>query len=109
MIKVRIKKDPDSYIHSVEVSGHADYAKHAEDIICSAVSFLSQAILNGLIEILKADVDYTVNQDGYLSFSINNNEYKKETIKALLDTFELGIKTLEEGYGKHVKLVKEEV
>ena len=45
----------------------------------------------------------------FQKFNRNNNEYKKETIKALLDTFELGIKTLEEGYGKHVKLVKEEV
>ncbi len=109
MIRVKIGKDSDGYTKTVEISGHANFAKHGQDIVCSAVSFLSQAILNGLLEILKADVSYTANQDGYLSFRINNNEHKKETIKILLDTFELGIKSLEEDYSKHVKLVKEEV
>ena len=109
MIVVTIGKDRENYIKSVTIKGHANYAEHGEDIVCSAISFLSQAILNGLLEVLKADVDYEMNEDGFLSFSINNNEYKKNTIKALLDTFELGIESLLEEYAKYVKLVKEEV
>lgn len=109
MIVVKLKKDHENCIKEVQIKGHANYAKHGEDIVCSAVSFLSQSILNGLMVILKADLDYEIDDDGFLSFSINNNEHKIETIKALLDTFELGIVSLLDDYSKHVKLVKEEV
>lgn len=109
MITVKVTKDHEQCIKAVEIKGHANYAKHGEDIVCAAISFLSQAILNGLLVVIKADVDYKINEEGFLSFNIHNNEHKQETIKALLDTFELGITSLLEDYSKHVKLVKEEV
>ena len=109
MIVVRIGKDRDGDIQKINIQGHANYAKHGEDIVCAAVSFLSQTTLNGLTEVLKADVNYEINEEGFLSFNINHNEHKKNTIKALMNTFELGIESLTEDYAKHVKLVKEEV
>lgn len=109
MIVVTIGKDRERNIQRISIKGHANYAKHGEDIVCSAISFLSQTTLNGLIEVLKADVDYEINDEGFLSFNINKNEHKKNTIKALLDTFELGIESLLEEYAEYVKLVKEEV
>jgi uncharacterized protein YsxB (DUF464 family) len=48
LISVRIFRGSDSGIRGFEVSGHAGYAPHGKDIVCSAVSALCIAIANGL-------------------------------------------------------------
>ncbi len=107
MIKVNIYKNNMQCIEKVVVSGHAEYAAHGEDIVCAAVSVLAQAILNGLTDVLKKDVKFEIS-DGYLEFSLENRN-NDVSINALLDTFELGIETLVQDYGRYLKLKKEEV
>ena len=104
MIDISIYKNSMHKTEKVVVSGHAGYARHGEDIVCAAVSILSQTILIGLVEVLKQDVRYEIS-DGYLEFSLENND----SINALLDTFELGIENLLQEYGSYLKLKKEEV
>ncbi len=48
MISVRVFRGSDGGIRGFEVSGHAGYAQHGHDIVCSAVSALCIAIANGL-------------------------------------------------------------
>ena len=81
-------------------------ADHAgEDIVCSAVSALTLATLNGLLEVVKAQVDYQV-EEGYTKFEVYQNN---DSIKVLMDTYELGIRAMLEDYGQFVRLVKKEV
>lgn len=107
MVKVRIIKNSMNCIEKVEVSGHADYAKHGEDIVCAAVSVLAQTIIIGLVEVLKQDIEYKISE-GYLMFNLDNKN-NNDSINALLNTFELGIENITQGYGKYLKLIKEEV
>ena len=48
MVQVDIFKDKQGMINGYKVSGHAGYAEEGMDIICSAVSALTQAPLLGL-------------------------------------------------------------
>ncbi len=107
MIKVSIYKNSMNCTERVVVSGHAGYAKHGEDIVCSAVSVLAQTILIGLVEVLKQEVEYEISE-GYLEFNLENKN-NNDSINALLDTFELGIENLLQDYGRYLKLIKEEV
>ncbi|MDO5095606.1 MAG: ribosomal-processing cysteine protease Prp [Peptostreptococcaceae bacterium] len=107
MVTVTTTRDLSGNIYMVEVTGHAEQAKHGQDIVCSAISVLTMATLNGLTDVVKANVDYIV-EEGYVKIKVDTNEMK-DTIKTLLETFELGIAALLEDYGRYVKLVKKEV
>ena len=107
MIDISIYKNSMHKTEKVVVSGHAGYARHGEDIVCAAVSILSQTILIGLVEVLKQDVRYEIS-DGYLEFSLENKN-NNGSINALLDTFEFGRENLLQEYGSYLKLKKEEV
>ncbi|MCY6484285.1 ribosomal-processing cysteine protease Prp [Clostridium aestuarii] len=98
-------------IVAFEIEGHAGFDDIGNDILCSAVSFLSQATLNGLIEILKVNVQYQAEDDGYLSVNIENEEDEHiEKCQILLKTMLLGIKNLiKDGYGDYVRLFVKEV
>lgn len=74
-------------ITGYKVSGHADYAKAGEDIICSAVSALTQAPLLGLERHLKLKPSYVVNQeDGILEVALNSapNDLTEAILQTML-------------------------
>ncbi len=104
----RFKK---GYIVAYEVEGHAGFDDIGNDILCSAVSFLSQTTLNGLSEILKVNVQYEFDDDGYLSVSIENEEDEHiKKCQVLLQTMLLGIKSLiKDGYEDYIRLFVKEV
>lgn len=107
MVKITIRKNDLDCIEGIKLTGHANYAKHGEDIVCAAVSVLAQTTLLGLVDVLKINVDYKIDE-GYLEFNLENDN-KNDSINALLNTFEAGIENLLLDYGKYLKLVKEEV
>lgn len=107
MITVKIVDNNKYDFYEVEVSGHAYYGEYGSDIVCSAVSMLTITTLNGLVDIVKADVDYVI-EDGYTKFVVKNKK-SDNSIKLLIDTYELGIKAVLEDYGQYVKLEKKEV
>lgn len=100
-----------SYIVAFEIEGHAGFDDAGSDILCSAVSFLSQATLNGLVEVLKVNAQYEAHDDGYLSVSIENEEGEHvQKCQVLLKTMLLGIKSLiKDGYGDYIRLFIKEV
>ena len=54
MIKIKFLKKNERIIY-FEITGHANHGEYGEDIVCSAVSSVSQMTLNGLLETLKLD------------------------------------------------------
>ncbi len=115
MIKVKIFKNDLGHIVKYNVSGHANYKTHGEDIVCSAVSVLSYTGLNALIELCglnKDEIIYTIDDDsGYLDVNlpkIMDNEILEKT-EIVLKTLELGIKSVIESYPKYVTLEYREV
>ena len=66
MTKVDIFINQDGYIHGFQAKGHSGYAVHGEDIVCAAISALTQATVIGLTEVLKLEVEFS-RKDQFLS------------------------------------------
>ena len=84
----------------LSVSGHADYAEHGEDIVCSAVSSLCVSLAN------------TISQAGVPGASINVSpglfvvnavvEENRKYIEGAFDMALTGMKSISEQYPDHV-------
>lgn len=92
------------------IDGHAEYAEHGQDIICSAVSVLAQSIANGISEVIKIKSIIEV-EDGLLSLSLRRNSIEEiKQCQVLLETLMINIRDLENTYSDFIKVVvKEEV
>lgn len=93
MIKVDVFKDKQGLIVSYRVSGHAGYGAEGTDIICSAVSALTQAPLLGLERHLKLKPSFVVNQeDGILEVALNSAP--TDLTQAILQTMVYGLDSI---------------
>ena len=106
MTKITVSRQNNSIIQ-VECKGHANYAKNSEDIVCAAVSTLVQTAMLGLMNVAKVKLDYTKDDDqGYLKFEIKGDldKEKRHECDMILETMVEGIKDLESGFSKYIKL-----
>ena len=111
MITVNILMTSKDEIKGLKVNGHADFSEHGSDIVCSAVSALTQTALLGLMEVVKLDLKYCI-KEGYLSFDMPliEDEEKKLKAYAIMDTMILGLRNIESNYSPYIRLiVKKEV
>ena len=76
-------------LYGFEAGGHAGYAPSGEDIVCAAVSALTQTALLGLEEVLKVRVDWKVDEKkGALSAFVQESTDGTEVV---LRTLEAGL------------------
>ena len=110
MITIDFRKSKGSIV-AFEISGHAGYADHGYDIVCSAVSSVSITMTNGITTVLGIQPEIEMNEDGFLSVDLSNNsleDIKKSEV--LLNTMLLSFTEMAKEYQQHVTvLVKEEV
>lgn len=103
MIKVDVFKDKQGMIVGYKVSGHAGYSEEGSDIICSAVSALTQVPLLGLERHLKLKPSYVVNQeDGILEVALNSAP--NDLTQAILQTMVYGIGSIESQCPQYVRI-----
>ena len=94
------------------VNGHAGYAKHGEDIVCSAVSALTQTIVLGLTEHLHLEAGISVDEEcGEMHCVLSQSCSKTECEQAeiLFSTLYLGLCSIQESYSKYLKITQREV
>ncbi len=111
MVKVKIFKNAEGFVKRFYVEGHSDYAKHGSDIVCSAVSALTQTAVIGLKEIAGADIRYKM-EPGFLECEIITVNDSDRIIKtnAILDTMVIGLNNIKKNYTAYISMViKEEV
>jgi uncharacterized protein YsxB (DUF464 family) len=106
MITVNILMSADDKVRELKVTGHADYSEYGSDIVCSAVSALTQTALLGLMNVAKLDIEDCVNE-GFLSFTIPVIEDRDARLKAwaILDTMVMGLENISENYSPYVRIV----
>lgn len=62
MININIRDNGETL--SIEIFGHANYDQHGRDIVCSAISAISQTSILGLRAVANSYPDYVVvNED----------------------------------------------
>ena len=109
MTEIKISRDKSGNIVKFVIDGHSEFSE-SEDIVCSAISSVSFATLNGIEKILKIPFGYE-KDDGYLYFVLPD-ELKndlREKVNILLDSMFLFFKDLEEQYGDYVNIIELEV
>ena len=61
----------DDKVKELKVTGHADYSEYGSDIVCSAVSALTQTALLGLLNVAQLDIEYSINEGFKLFYTAN--------------------------------------
>ena len=89
-----------------QVCGHSGYAEAGSDIVCAAVSALTQAAVLGLSEVVKAPMDYEL-EEGSLACRLKG-ELSSEA-SAILQTMVLGLRQIAAQYPAYVEISQQEV
>ena len=96
-------------ITGFEAKGHSGYADEGSDIVCSAISVLTQSAVMGLIDVAKIPVEYSV-EDGSLSCNLPKlNEEDRKKADMILETMLLGLRSIQEDYHGYLKITEREV
>lgn len=97
-------------IAGFEAQGHTDFAESGNDIVCAAVSILTQCAVMGITEYLHEDCARDIS-DGHiycmLPQDISENAWREAEI--ILETMAMGLKSLAGTYGDYIKLIEREV
>ena len=110
MVKVEFVRSLGKIV-SFKIKGHAmPKKKHVHiDLICAAISSISQTTVIGIEEVLKIKVKYCI-EDGFLNLDLEGQTSKDiERCQVLLETMMLGLKSVEITYGKYINVETEEV
>ena len=110
MTTVTVFRRPDGSLSGFDCRGHANYADAGEDIVCAAISALTQGTLNGLLNVLQAPVDYRIDEkDGILTASLGEvPEGKRAGAQLLLQTLVSALQMIEADYARFVRVIFKE-
>lgn len=101
MIQIKVIKKNQNIL-TLEATGHSGYAESGSDIVCSAVSTLMQALLNGLIEVVKIKPKYVYDEENaHMSITVDSNVQQAQI---LMQTTYLALKGVSQGYSKFIKI-----
>lgn len=105
MVNVTFYKRDNLYF-GFEASGHAEYGGDTEyDIVCAAVSILTQTMYFQAINNLKIQEEYILDEqsDGYLKIIFKNESDYIKLKESFLFLME-GLKLLETNFSEHIML-----
>lgn len=110
MITISVYRNGEGNIDKFVVKGHANVADSGEDIVCAAVSVLTQTTVLSLCEIANIAINYKI-KSGYLKCNLPSDLTEKERYdtKLLINTMFLGLKNIRESYSEYIKIFDEEV
>ena len=96
MIDINVQKD------RITVSGHAEYAEPGKDIVCAAISTLTQVLIASVEELTAAKIKTAVTS-GYTDIVI---EESTERAQVLIDSFFIGCQMVADQYPEYVRVTK---
>jgi len=107
MITARYSK-AQGHIVSAQIKGHACSGSGEYDMVCAAVSAITQTALLGLKNVARVEVKTQI-KDGYLALRLEHiDKVKLIETDAILYTMLEGLKDLASGYPNYIRLEEEE-
>ena len=104
MINISININDEGQVESFDMSGHAMFDEHGKDIVCAGASAVVFGSVNAIINMTEADPSIQMDEDtGYFSFMAP--DASDEKMQVLLEGMVISLKTIEEEYGEHIRLV----
>ena len=101
MTRVTLFEDNEGLLRGYEVEGHSGYDDKGSDIVCAAVSILTINTINAIEAYTTGKPQVSSDEDKTRCIF---DEPPEEKELLLLKTYELGIRSIEASYGKHVKV-----
>lgn len=102
MIHIRISMK-DQMIKELEISGHAGYREHGEDLVCAAVSGIAFGLCNAADILLKGDPQV---KDNLIRIRIDDPDERSEMV---MRTGMIQLQTIAESCQNYVKIEITEV
>ncbi len=105
MTKITIYKK-NNLIFGFEISGHSGYADAGSDIVCSAISSISQSTCLGILKVLKINAKMQKNdKKAYLKLMLPKiDEESMQKAQILLLTMQLSIEDLLWDFSKYIQM-----
>ncbi|MBR4530649.1 MAG: ribosomal-processing cysteine protease Prp [Lachnospiraceae bacterium] len=103
MTRVTLFKDKEGNNRGFDVRGHAGFLFRGLDIVCSAISILSINTINAVEAFTEEKPRVSVKR-GAAQIRYRIDSIPGEQAKLLLDTYELGIRSIEQEYSRHVQV-----
>lgn len=90
--------------------GHTGYAEHGQDIVCAAVSAITQTAVIGITDLVDCPCAVDVS-DGELHFMLDVSVMGAQLEKAelILKAMLLGLRSIEKEYSNYLKIKEREV
>ena len=108
---VTFLKRSDGALLGYRANGHSGYAEAGADIVCAAISALTQTTLNGLKNVLKAPVMFDQDDDGAFIEAILTPEATQDQIRQaqlLLVTLLEGLQAIQREYPRNLRIIFKE-
>ena len=108
---VTFLKRSDGALLGYRANGHSGYAESGADIVCAAISALTQTTLNGLKNVLKAPVMFDQDDDGAFIEAIMTPEASEDQIRQaqlLLVTLLEGLQAIQREYPRNLRIIFKE-
>jgi uncharacterized protein YsxB (DUF464 family) len=110
MVSFSIKYDRDNRINGFTCSGHAGYAEKGTDIVCAAVSALTQSAILALERLVVIDLKLKADsKTGFLDCSWVNIPQKTEQAELIIKMVALGLAEIQKQYPDHLQVNEVEV
>lgn len=104
MIRIEIYRTLQGEINGFQVKGHAGMAEKGQDIVCAAVSVLTQTVVLGLTKYLGLQPKVK-RKDGYLACLLSQREQiETDTVQAIFETMALGLEEIVGQYPDFVRM-----
>ena len=104
-------KRSDGALIGYSACGHSGYADVGSDIVCAAISALTQSTLNGLKNVLKAPVMFDMDDDGaFIEASLTPEATEDQVGQAqlLLQTLLEGLQAIQREYPRNLRVIFKE-
>ena len=102
MISVRVRRDGAGQLQGVRVEGHSDLAPAGEDLLCAAVSAITQTAALG-VKLYAPESLVTIRDDGYLELELPPGQ-GTESLQAVVETMLLGLKDLQRDFPAQLRI-----
>ena len=101
----------DGALIGYQTEGHTGYAHAGADIVCAAISALTQTVLNGLENVLKAPMKSEIDdQRAFIEAELTPEATEDQIQQAqlLLVTLLEGLQAIQRGYPRNVRIIFKE-
>lgn len=95
LIEIGVRKD------EITVAGHAGYAPEGQDIICAAVSTLTQTLIKSIGDLTDDRIQYSISPG---RVDIDYGDLSEQS-RTLVDSFFIGICMISNEYPDYVRIV----